>query len=196
MRVRMTLQVPLTIPTRASIRLASSPRERASIIGIPPPTLASKAMHALCLCASANSSGPRSANRLLFAVTTGFPSFRARSISAPAVVVPPISSRTTCTLGSSTAPAASVVHGRLGSAAACFFTSRTTTWRTSKRRPVRRCSRSRWAARIFSTPPPTVPPPRRQIPMGADGVSIMPVNFNRVWAVPQASLRPTPHPRG
>ena len=43
------------------------------MIGIPPPTLASNAMHVLCLRAKANRSGPRSAKRLLFAVMTGLP---------------------------------------------------------------------------------------------------------------------------
>ena len=61
------------------MRLATSPRLRASMIGMPPPQLASKAMQVSCLRARANSSGPRAASRLLLAVTTGLPSFRARS---------------------------------------------------------------------------------------------------------------------
>ena len=71
--VRMKLHVPLTIPTRASIRLATSPWTRAETIGMPPPQLASNAIGRFWRRARANSSGPRAASRLLLAVTTGLP---------------------------------------------------------------------------------------------------------------------------
>ena len=57
----MKLHVPLTMPSRASTRLAISPRCSASMIGIPPPAEASKAMQVFLSRASLNSSPPLAA---------------------------------------------------------------------------------------------------------------------------------------
>src|SRR5436190_649119 len=111
MRVRMVLQVPLTMPRSASMRLARRPRSRASMMGIPPPQLASKAMQVLLARASAKSSGPRRARRDLLAVTMGLESLRARSMKVPAMPVPPINSMMISDRGSSMAALALVDMG-------------------------------------------------------------------------------------
>jgi len=56
--VRMKLQVPFTMPSSASIRLAINPFIRALMMGIPPAQLASNATQVLCFLARAKSSGP------------------------------------------------------------------------------------------------------------------------------------------
>ena len=132
MRVRMTLQVPLTMPTRASMRLASRPRERASMIGMPPPTLASKAMQVSCLWARANRSGPAVGQQALVGrdhrlaeLQRPFDQRRRRGSCRPSVRGRP------ALWGRRSRRRRRSSRARSGSGPRCFFTSRTTTWRTS-----------------------------------------------------------------
>jgi hypothetical protein len=85
----------------------------ASIIGMPPPEDASKAMQVFFCRASENSSTPDLASSALLAVTTGLPSDSAFCTKVPATPVPPINSTTISVFGSSMAALASSDIGSL-----------------------------------------------------------------------------------
>ena len=87
--VRMKLQVPLTIAARLWIWLAARATPSAWTIGMPPPTLASKATARPNCRAWAKTSGPCSASSALLAVTTSLPAARASRIRSQGRVGPP-----------------------------------------------------------------------------------------------------------
>ena len=153
------------MPRRASTRLAIRPRWSTSMIGIPPPAEASNAMAVFFSRASLNSSGPRRASSALFAVTTGLPSFSARSTKVNETPVPPISSMITSDVGSSMAALASSDIGSSAWLGGYSWRFLTTTWRRTKSTRVRRLSNSCCFNRMFTTPPPTVPQPSRVTPI-------------------------------
>ena len=164
MRVRMTLQVPLTMPTRASMRLATRPRCKASMMGIPPPQLASKAMHVLCLRARANNSGPRCGQQAFIGGDDRLAEFQRQFDPIPGGRGPPISSSTICTLGSSIAAGPSLLIGK-SLLAGRFRGIAHDHMADIEFNPARRCRSSACSVRILTTPPPTTPQPRRQMPM-------------------------------
>ena len=171
MRVRMWLQVPLRMPTMSSKRLATRPSRMALMMGIPPATLASKRNWPPCWRTAAKISGPCSQRRALLAETTTLPARSARRVSSRALVVPPMSSQTTWTLGSSMISFGFLVSLPAGIFTARFFLrSRTQALRRSSFTPRRDSRSACFSERCFQTPWPTVPKPRMPIPMvrGAD----------------------------
>jgi hypothetical protein len=81
---RMKLLVPLMMPAIHSMRLAVSPSRSDLMMGMPPPTAASKATITSFFCAAAKISLPCCASSALFAVTTCLPlaiAFRIRSFA-------------------------------------------------------------------------------------------------------------------
>ena len=90
MVVRMKLQVPLTIAARLWTWLAASAKPSAWTMGIPPPTLPSKATARRDSRAWAKILGPCSARSALLAVTTCFPAARAASTKVSAGSIPPM----------------------------------------------------------------------------------------------------------
>jgi hypothetical protein len=88
------LVVPFSIPKISSTWLDTKVSFKTFMRGIPPPTAPSKRIVVLFSFASLEISLPYSARRCLFAVTTGFPSFRAVSTTSFATSTPPISSTT------------------------------------------------------------------------------------------------------
>lgn len=91
------------------------------MMGIPPATAASKWMAAWCSSERAKSSSPRSARSALFPVTTVLPSLRAAATMSNAVVVPPMSSTTMSTDGSSTTSCQSEVKSVDGASSMRFL---------------------------------------------------------------------------
>ena len=97
----MKLQVPLTMAAMLWTWLAASANPRAWTIGIPPPTLASKATARPEARAWAKTVAPCSARRALLAVTTCLPAASAASTNFKAGWVPPMVSMMMSTSGSS-----------------------------------------------------------------------------------------------
>ena len=93
--------MPLTIAARLCTWLAASAKPNACTIGIPPPTLPSKATARRDARAWAKILGPCSARSALFAVTTCLPASSAARTYSIAGSIPPMVSITTSTSGSS-----------------------------------------------------------------------------------------------
>ena len=89
------------MPMTATISLLVSECLSGPMIGMPPPTLASKAMSTPAASAAAMTSSPWLASSALFAVTTLLPADSESSTTVRATPVPPMSSMMTSRLGSS-----------------------------------------------------------------------------------------------
>ena len=76
MRVRIKFVVPLRMPANSFISFAARHWLIGLIIGIPPPTDASKRKFTLCSAAYPSSSQPFAATSSLFEVTTLLPALR------------------------------------------------------------------------------------------------------------------------
>ena len=167
MRVRMTLHVPLTMPSSASMRLAIRPVRSASMIGIPPPQLASKAMQVLCLSRQGEQVRPAHGEQALVRGDDRFAELqRALDESAGRCVVPPINSMTIFTCGSSIAALASVDIGQI--AACSADASRIAHDDVADVEAATRSARgssSRCLFRTLTTPPPTTPQPSSVMPI-------------------------------
>ena len=155
------------IPTIEWIRLPMKDSWTVLMIGMPPATAASKWIGVSCSFDSANSSTPRSASSALLPVTTGLPAFSAAATISKASVVPPISSTTMSTAGSSTSSRHEVVRVSSGKVTGRSFEgSRTSTLAISSFTwpPVRAEIRPALRSRASTTPEPTVPRPARPMP--------------------------------
>ena len=139
------------------------------MIGMPPATAASKWIGVSFSLDKANNSMPRSASRALLPVTTGFFARSAAATISNASVVPPISSTTMSTAGSSTSLRQSVVNISAGTSpvvARAFAVLRTRILAMCKRTPppVRPVINSPLRSSTFHTPEPTVPNPAKPMP--------------------------------
>ena len=156
----MKLLVPLRMAWIDSMVLAERHSVSAEMIGMPPATAASKAIDRPARRAAANSSGPCSASRALFAVITSLPlskSFktisRAGSTPLTSSITGPISRLpVTCDRSAVSRPG-----GRATLRAR--FTSGSTTRTSSTTLPAKRAIRSRRSSSSRATPDPTVPNP-------------------------------------
>ena len=159
--VRMKLQVPLTIAAMLWTWLAASANPRAWTIGIPPPTLASKATARPAARAWAKTFAPCSARSALLAVTTCLPAASAASTNCKAGSVPPIVSMMMSTSGSSiNLLTRRWSAGRRPSGNSRGFSrSRTAAQVQRILRPARRAIRSACSVNSRATPVPTVPRP-------------------------------------
>ena len=111
------------MPSTESISLPVSACFIGSMMGMPPPTLASKATSTPWAAAASNISLPRLAMTALFAVTTCLPAESAPKMTSAATPVPPISSTTMSTSGFSTTACQSSTNAPSGtpaSSARCF----------------------------------------------------------------------------
>src|SRR5262249_52726972 len=172
-------QVPLTMPASERIEFATRPSFTARMSGMPPATAASNASVTPRRRASSYSSAPWCASSALLAVTTCLPAASARRMKVRAGSRPPTSSMTICTRGSLKTFAASPVigsadrsrpsRGRMRSVSAIAA--------SVSRQPARSSRRCRCAARIFTTPAPTVPRPSR--PMRTSSTDVTACSFER-----------------
>ena len=151
------------MPKIDSILLATKPSLSAAIMGIPPPTLASKEMLLPCWRALLKSSEPWRARSILFAVTTSLPFSRAVMMISFAGCNPPTSSTTTWISGLFKSTFASFVKRISGDKFSLFFTSGLLSaipFNTGIQSSFSRRGES-FSRRIFATPVPTVPIPIR-----------------------------------
>src|SRR5581483_5142666 len=130
------------------------------MIGIPPPTLASKPRRTPRRSAARTISSPCTARSALFAVTTSLPAAIAARTKRRAGSYPPISSMTMSSAGSSSTDLASFVR-RAGFAGMprSVSRSRSAIATTSIGRPTRRAMSARCVRRSLRTPVPIVPKP-------------------------------------
>src|SRR5262245_40023376 len=176
------------MPASDRIEFATRPSFTARMSGMPPATAASNASVTPRRRASSYSSAPWCASSALFAVTTCLPAARARRMKVRAGSRPPTSSMTMCTRGSLKTFAASPV---IGSAARsrpsrCRMRSVSAMAASVSRQPARSSSLWRCAARIFTTPAPTVPRPSRPRRTSSTGVIEERLGFagaRRAWGV-------------
>ena len=151
------------MPRISVMRLAVRHCLSGVMIGMPPPTLASKRKSTSFFSAIANMSLPNCATTSLLAVTTLLPASIARSMYSRAGWMPPMSSTTTSISGSSRISSilsVSLTHPSCGRG---FFTSRTSTVLISIGVPTRSVICGRFISSTRMTPDPTVPDPSRPI---------------------------------
>src|SRR5689334_3089138 len=161
------------MPASERMELATSPSFTARIRGMPPATAASNASVTPRRRASSYSSAPWCASNALLAVTTCLPAASARRMKLRAGSSPPTSSITTCTRGSPSTFAVSVVIGNDDRSRPSRARTRSVSAMAASvsRQPARSSSMARCAARIFTTPAPTVPRPSRPIRTSSTGVT-------------------------
>src|SRR5581483_8136784 len=160
MRVRTKLVVPLTMPRIRCRRSPASDSRSGRMSGIPPATAASNSRSTPAFSAASKSSAPTLARSSLLPVTTALPFCRAVRINSRAGSIPPMSSTTTSTDGSSTTDAASLVNrSARTSTVRCLAVLRTATRATSRRNPVRSAMASRCSSMSSTRAPPTLPQP-------------------------------------
>ncbi len=138
MAVRMKLVVPLTIPRTLLSRSPASDSESGRMMGIPPPTAASKRRETPLSAAVSINSTPLAETSSLFAVTTGLACRKARNTSSPPGSNPPINSTTNWTAGSSTSSSGRSVSRDCGSPEVRGFS------RSGRRRRATRGRRRSW----------------------------------------------------
>src|SRR5215472_341969 len=141
--------------------------------GMPPATAASNARVTPRRRASSYSSAPWCASRALLAVTTCLPAASARRMKVRAGSRPPTSSMTMCTRGSLKTFAASPIIGSAVRSSPSRGRMRSVSAIAARvsRQPARSSSLGRCAARIFTTPAPTVPSPSRPMRTSSTGVT-------------------------
>ena len=153
------MEVPLTMPARASTRLAARPVRSASTMGMPPATEPSKPNDRPRSRALAKSASPQEASSALLAVTTCWPAAMAFCTSVFAAPSPPISSNSTST--SLLASERSSVSNSAPPSAMFGFGVRLATRVNSTGRPARSAMASRFSIKSLATLAPTVPRPAR-----------------------------------
>src|SRR5450759_3204749 len=132
------------------------------MIGMPPPTDASKAMSTPAVAAASMTSWPLAAMSALFAVTTDLPALSAPMTTSRATPTPPMSSMTMSMSGSAMMAKASSVTRSAGMPSASARSVRLSATRVnSMSTPALRRKSSLWRLKISTTPDPTVPRPMR-----------------------------------
>ena len=151
--------VPLMIARSSRMRFAARSSCSGAMMGMPPPTAASKRSSAPFFAASAISSGPCQETTRLFAVTTGRPRPSAAAIKVRAGSSPPRSSTTTSTSSARATAIGSVVSWSVGTGRG-RVRSRTAAHCRTIGAPAARESTSRRSSSARATDCPTVPSPR------------------------------------
>ncbi len=140
------------------------------MMGMPPPTLASKPMSTPASATARMISGPHSARSALFAVTTDFPFRIASSRKSFAAPVPPISSTTIWTFGSRATCIPSPMSIPSGSLTPrSRFVSLSATRTSFRGTPTRLRNCSAFSSRSLTVPVPTVPKPMTPTPISFSG---------------------------
>jgi hypothetical protein len=153
-------KIPFRMPRREVIWLADRHWLMLAMIGMPPATEASKAIERPNWRAQSKSSGPCSASKALFAVTTSLPLSSSRSIIERAGSSPPINWATTLISGLSVIRRKSSDRMPGGSwQSRRREGSRTTTSANSNVRPACLAIREPCSKRMRASPDPTVPNP-------------------------------------
>src|SRR5947209_867883 len=117
----MKFVVPLMMPMTRRMRSPARDSFSGLMMGIPPATAASKARSTPVCSASSKSSLPRVASNSLLAVTTERPEARALRMRLRAGSMPPMTSTTILTSGSSTTSLGSLVNRSLGTGTSRSF---------------------------------------------------------------------------
>ena len=155
------------MPRTSEMRFAVRHCFSGMMIGMPPPTLASKRKSTSCFSAMSKSSWPNCATTSLFAVTTLLPASIARSMYSFAGCRPPMTSTTTEISSSSRMSSTRSVSSMPSRYGRGFFLSRTRTFASTRCVPTRAVISSMFSFSTRTTPEPTVPEPRRPILMAS-----------------------------
>src|ERR1041384_2066726 len=163
----MKFEVPLMMPAIHSIRFSARPSRSALMMGMPPPTEASKATITPLFWAAAKISLPWVASSALLAVTTCLPCAIASSTSCFPTVYPPISSTTISTsLERATSNASGVTSARPPTIFFACSSALSATTEMRMARPARRWISSALRGSTSPVPRPTVPMPSSPTLMG------------------------------
>ena len=157
--VRMKFVVPLTIPITSRMRSPANDSRRGRMSGMAPATAASKSRSTPDALAMSASAPPWEAMSSLLPVTTGFLAARAASMRPRAGSMPPMSSTTTSTAGSSTKALASPVSKWAGISGRTRAGSPTATPARVRRTPERAAMPAASDRRSETKAPPTLPAP-------------------------------------
>src|SRR5712692_4084547 len=167
-RVRMKFVVPLMIPITRVILSPARDSFRGLMIGMPPATAASNEKSTPERSASSNSSLPSVAMSSLLALTTDRPEASAFRIRLLAGSMPPMTSTTTRTSGSSITSCGSLVKRSLAMGTSRSLARlRTATRLIVRWAPERSVISSALAWRMRATAEPTMPQPSRPIPISS-----------------------------
>ena len=160
----MYVVVPFRSPRR--MRGLTAPRPRMpAMTGTAAATAASKRSSRLAIRAASCTAFHSLATSSLFAVTTCFPPSNAANTRSRAGSVPPITSTTIATSGSSRTACGSAVTGT-SPASRGLWGSRTAAETSFTGRPAAASIRRDRSANALATADPTVPRPRRPTPSG------------------------------